>query len=186
MTSDKKSVLYVALDESNHGRFPEVCVAIFSIIPEDAYKHEFFSKGDLHLLCQLPSANRDYRFLFLDEHQLKPSQSNLTLVAPSLILPYLQSLTGGFDVMNIYLDGRLNKPERDHLDHSFERHVSKVHARGFIKRWKRADCDCSRSYIQPYLLGVADAKAHSLYEEYNLASAPNIKKISHDKLVQLL
>jgi len=44
MTGDKKNVLYVALDESNHRRFPEVCVAIFSIIPEDAHKHEFFYK----------------------------------------------------------------------------------------------------------------------------------------------
>ena len=88
--------------------------------------------------------------------------------------------------MNVYLDGRLSKPERNSLEHSFEKHVRKVHARGFIKRWKRAGCNYSKSYIQPYLLGIADAKAHSLYKEYNLSSAYNIKEIAHDKLVQFL
>jgi hypothetical protein len=184
--SDRKSVLYVALDESNHGLFPEVCVAIFSTIPEDAQKQEFFCKGDKRLLCQLPSENRDYTFLFLQRHQVKPSKSNLALAAPSLILPYLQAQEGRFDLVNIYLDGRLDMQERKSLEQEFGKHTTKVHAKGFIKRW-RTSCECAKSYVQHHILGIADAKAHSLYEEYQVASKVfNVQEVQHDKLVQLL
>jgi len=180
-----KKVLYVALDESNHGLFPEICVAIFSTIPEDAYAHEFFCKGDPRLLCKLPSENRDYRFLFLKPEQVKNTETNLTLAAPSLILPYLKDRLTSFDTINIYFDGRLDKPERKYTEQLFEKHARKIHARGFIKKW-RPGCECTKSFIQPYLLGVADAKAHSLYQEYDLASNPDVSIITHNKLVQLL
>lgn len=183
---DKKHVLYVALDESNHGLFPEVCVAIFSTIPEDSHNHEFFCKGDSKLLCQLPSENRDYRFLFLDKAQVKTGGNNLSLAAPSLILPYLRQHTGGFDTINLFFDGRLDIEERNSIEQCLEHFATTIHARGFIKRW-RPGCECSKSYIQPYLLGIADAKAHSLFEEYHLSSPnPELRKLKHDKLVELL
>lgn len=183
---EKKSVLYVALDESNHGLFPEVCVAVFSTIPEDAQYQEFFCKGDRRLLCQLPSENRDFRFLFLQKNQVKSDVNNLVLAAPSLVLSYLQEKMHQFELMNLYFDGRLGREERKSLEQEFGKHTARVRARGFIKRW-RPHCECARSYVQPNILGIADAKAHELYEEYGLnSSLVDVGKISHNKLVHLL
>lgn len=184
MNKQKKRVLYIGLDESNHGRFPEVCVAVFSKIPEDAHLHKFFCKGDPTLLCKLPSENRDYRFLFLREGQTERSQTNLSIVASSLILPYFRS-RGRFDRIEIYIDGRLNYWERTSIKESLSEYSGSFFVKGFIKHWKR-NCRHIRSYIQPYILGIADSKAHSLYDDYNLASGPDITKITHPKLVQLL
>jgi len=36
----------IGYDESNHGRFPEILVAVYSIIPEDILKSEYpITKG---------------------------------------------------------------------------------------------------------------------------------------------
>ena len=85
-----ENILYIGLDESNHGGNPEICVAIFSTLQKDSRPRTLdFKRKDYNLLSGVDK--RDYRFLMLFKNQIKESENKLAIVAPSLIIPYLKS-----------------------------------------------------------------------------------------------
>ena len=58
---------WVGIDESNHGRSPEIYVAVFSIYPQDASPviglKKNRNKGNLDLILK----ERDFRFILIPE-----------------------------------------------------------------------------------------------------------------------
>jgi hypothetical protein len=59
--------LYVGVDESNHGRFPEYFVATFSQMKSDIAEGNFKKERENHLNLFRKISKRDYSFLLLEE-----------------------------------------------------------------------------------------------------------------------
>ena len=65
----KKSI-YVGVDDSNNGKYPEILAAVFSTIEEDLFIKNFLHHRDFSLLSRFQSPNRDYRFTILGKEQI--------------------------------------------------------------------------------------------------------------------
>ncbi|MFA5173863.1 MAG: hypothetical protein WC438_01655 [Candidatus Pacearchaeota archaeon] len=171
--SEKKRVLYVGLDESNHGKFPEICVAVFSRIKRDTESSQFIIRHkDLSLLNNLKASFRDYRFLVLSANQIKAGKNRLSTVSNSLISPYLMQNTL-FDKIQIYIDGAITGEDKDRIYENLETSCMEIEILGFNKHRQRRkvikENGKSRKYYhQPFIIGLADIVAYNLYYNYSL------------------
>ena len=162
----EKRVLIAGLDDSNHGRYPEICLGCFSTISSDKDKHRFNKRRDPTLAKDLLDPNRDYRFLLLSEQDCNPKDNNLVLAAPSLIIPVIESYSTSFECLYIFIDGRLKKIDKERLKETFRRYIRPegvVIVEGNIKRYFNLPPSKIETYYnQPYILGLADYIAHYL------------------------
>ena len=179
-----ENILYIGLDESNHGGNPEICVAIFSTLQKDSRPRTLdFKRKDYNLLSGVDK--RDYRFLMLFKNQIKESENKLAIVAPSLIIPYLKSKglenkgdkeeeNDKFKEIRIFLDGRLNRLDANFIKKGLEDYADNVVCRGLIKH-KRGRRKIT--YQQPLIIAYADVLAHHLFFKNSLGELnkdPNI------------
>jgi len=162
----KRGVLYIGIDESNHGRYPEICVAVFSGLREDCRPYRFPIPRDYTLLSKLDSKKRDYRFLILTKPQIRESRSKTALIAPSLINPYLEE--NNFDEVRILVDGKFYRENIKTLVKGLKT-SSRVLCRGFVNRKKKIKGKKGiKSYVQPFIIGLADITASELYSRVTL------------------
>ena len=112
-SSKRDSNLYVGIDESNHGRFPEYFVAAFSQIRSDISQGSFEKVRVDHNQLFRKLNCRDYSFLLLNESDLgKHPKRNagkfkmIDNIVASLI--YGINLTE-YDEFKILIDGKLTK-----------------------------------------------------------------------------
>ena len=170
-----RNILYIGLDESNHGRYPEICVAVFSTILNDCRPSRLrLGKRDFSLMSKFQSPKRDYRFMIINKNQIPKKRNSLSIVAPNLIIPYLKEKET-FDELRIFIDGNLKLKERRFLKRKLEDYASRILCRGFInykKKIKKENKDRglgkrekSRYYVQPFIIGLADLTANNFYTE---------------------
>jgi hypothetical protein len=164
---DKQERLYVGLDESNHGAYPELCLAYFSIIRKDSFVVETPVRRDPNLKSSLQSPRRDYRFLLLEEGNIQPHKNNLAITTPSLIIPYLKE-KGPFKALSIFVDGRLDTPDQRHIQRELSDFAEDIEVKGVIKRKRKVKGKKLKVYKQPKVLLFADFQAHHLYTQFSL------------------
>lgn len=160
--------LYVGIDESNHGRFPEIFVAVFSQFPTDTSNNFKLSKRRSKISPMKCLEKRAYTFLVALEgdYQRIPSRQLIGVVTSSLVY---SSFTNYLDHLKIFLDGEKTPGER-----TFTRDlVSEV-------------CDFDRNRVLVFsgarfdqtfpLVNLADSVAYHLFKRYsleNLSKNPN-------------
>lgn len=160
--------LYVGVDDSNNGKYPEILVAVFSTIEEDLFLKNFSRHRDFGLLSRFQSPNRDYRFTILGKEQIPP-KDKISLVLPNLILPYLEQKEH-FDKMIISIDGKLDKVDKNKLKQNLSDKVGYINSMGFIKSMQTSKENKKiKFYRQPFIVGLADVKANELFSQHSLS-----------------
>ena len=177
MGDEKKRVLWVGLDDSNHGNYPELALAYFSTISGDFLLDNFYFHRDPNLLNRLQSPRRDYRFLLFSKSDIVPGLDNLAVAGPSLIFPFIEE-KGPFEEVVLGVDGHLNSSSKAHLRQELSDYFETISVNGFIKYKQGHGKD--KFYSQPKILAWADAQVH------HLASTLSLKNLqSHEKIVPL-
>ena len=106
---------YIAMDESNHGRFPEIFVSIYSNMPRDAIISEkpfIPKKRNNHKTLLKKLEKRNYSFLLLtrDESPFIDKDKIPGIIIASLIQgKYLNS------PLHLYVDGELSERKKDYI-----------------------------------------------------------------------
>lgn len=111
------NALYLGIDESNTGRYPEVYVAVASLNPKDVielYEPNLLAKIRIHKSLKRRIDDRDYRFL-LNPKPLCSDMSIANIVA---------SLIKGFDISKFdfiypYIDGELALSKKNYIKKAF-------------------------------------------------------------------
>ena len=107
-------VLYLGIDESNHGRFPEIFVAVASFNYQDTVIFSGTQKirnNTQSLFSSLKS--RDYRYLIVGKEDYR-------IYGGKKLMPKICSrLLGGFnqnyDFLKIFIDGEVNREQKKYL-----------------------------------------------------------------------
>ena|SRR3989338_7353298 len=111
----EKSWKYVGIDESNHGRYPEIYVAAYSNFESDTenmLKPEYpkirVTRKDKNFSAKL--GKRDYNFLILDQHYKRfiCSYKFMGIVVASLLDEEIFELP-----LRLFIDGRLSKEKEE-------------------------------------------------------------------------
>jgi hypothetical protein len=172
-----RRVLYIGLDDSNHGNYPELALAYFSTITGDFLFDNFSFRRDPNLLNRLQSPKRDYRFLLFSQSDIVQGLDNLAVAGPSLIFPFIEQ-KGPFEGVVIGIDGHLNSASKSYLKQELSDYFETISVNGFIKYKQGHGKD--KSYSQPRILAWADAQVH------HLASTLSLKTLqAHEKRVPL-
>lgn len=105
-------VLYVGIDESNHGRYPEIVAAVASPIASDARTLKMshakrIMKKELKRLLEHPY--REFCWTSIEERQIKKTENPLVVAAPCLLAPLIDGKD--FSRLEIFLDGELRQDE---------------------------------------------------------------------------
>ena len=161
----EKRVLYIGLDDSNHGVYPELCLAYFSTLPKDFNLQDFPFRRNMSLLDRMQSPYRDYRFLILSPGDSSSRLNNLAIAAPSLILPYLEE-NEPFEELRIGVDGCLTSLSKDYVHNELSDFVGLISIQGYIK-YKQGNGK-NKVYRQPRILAFADVQVHHLYSTLTL------------------
>lgn len=146
--------LYVGYDESNHSRYPEVSVAVFSTFESDV-RRDSFEKIRSHEKLFQRLTKRDYSFLLLyEEHYLQFKKKTFGKVLSSLLKPKIT--TSNLEILDIFVDGEWPKEiisySKDLISDILEMERARVH----IKTGARLD----KKYP---LVNIADELAHYLF-----------------------
>ncbi|MFA5484647.1 MAG: hypothetical protein WC260_00110 [Candidatus Pacearchaeota archaeon] len=163
----KKKNLYAGIDESNHGRFPEVFALILSNKEKDTQKNHFEKNRKNYSSFLKKVYRRDYSYLLLHE-KLKseiPSGKLLPQIVYSLFYPFDFS-----DVtkLTLYIDGLKEDKEIDSISNMFFDKFNLEESQLEI---------ISQDYLDQnnYLVYLADGLAHYVFRKKTLES------ISQDK-----
>jgi len=180
-----KKRLYVGLDESNHGRDPEIIVAVFSQIEGDAAKSRIrkriikkgqsrsgndYRMGEIQAKRFIAHERRDLRYASVPRELLERDDRDINLspiirVAPCLIGDYLDELSSGVQ-LNILIDGDVRSLEIDRLGTSLSRVVSSKknhkHSIGGISYYPKSK---NGSFVYPKILVAADSFAHYIFRQ---------------------
>lgn len=104
--------LYVGIDESNHGRYPETIAAIFSSFYRDIQPHISLIKPTLqkkrtHQSLFGKFSKREFTFIQLNQDDLKkaPKKDLKGLILSSLIFPLIPFYE---EHISIYIDGEIS------------------------------------------------------------------------------
>jgi hypothetical protein len=164
--------LYVGIDESNHGMYPEVFVAAMSGNKGYTSKGVFSKRRTSDFPPLSSSAEVYYSFLLASrtDYRRFPKHEFLARVIKSLIRGEVPRGLGGLE---IYVDGSLFSYEIIPIISIISRacKISKGRIRVFS----------GRSYDQTYsLVNLADAIAHNLFRHNNLES---LSKNNHQRFL---
>lgn len=155
------SNLYVGIDESNHGRFPEFFVCALSNFKKDTLESnsKFPKKRADHKRLFTNFINRDYSFLmaFQDDYARIPPKEFIGIVISSLLD---NKINNELEKIILLIDGVLDLPRKLYIKdilsdiYSLERTRIKVFSgKDFDKKYK--------------LVNLADEMAHYLFRNYN-------------------
>ena len=162
----------VAFDESNHGRDPEIVVAVWSQIPSDY--SEIQVRGRLkHLECDvlkktLRNEKRGFRFIVLRGDAVK-GNGHLLRSTPYLIPGVLNQIHREghtIDKLELQIDGDLREIDSFRIKEAVEdlNEMSQTSLES-IKGYKK---NKNQVYTYSHLLRTADSLAHSLFRNYDL------------------
>jgi hypothetical protein len=175
----EKRVLYTGLDESNHGKEPEICVAIFSTKQEDlAYRQFQLRNREFRKLQSLSSPYRDFRFLILNEKHILEKRNRLSIVSSSLIIPYLNEQEH-FDEIDMYIDGSIFSQDKRTVIRGLKGYTEEINIQGIKNNKKKLKKGkINETYTQPFIIGLADLMANNLFRRHTLEElAEHPKKV---------
>ena len=167
---DAEGWKYVAIDESNHGKFPEILVAALSNTDShvaERSRHAFPKLRKYHQGLDKKLANKgiDYSFLLYTLADYEADRDKMFgIIVGSLLV--------GFDFrspINVYIDGELRNPRKEYVERAL------MAVTGFricnIAIHSGADLD-----KRVELVNAADEIAHSLYKKTLEKGAVHPKK----------
>lgn len=168
-TNSHSSVLYVGVDESNHGRFPEYFAAIFSKFKQDTLRGEFVKKESINRLFERLK-KRDSTFLLLEESHYEGKNPKRNAGKFTLIDKVVGSLMKGTDMteyerIKILIDGEFTVSKQNYIRDSVSDTCNLDSSRLTIH--------CGPQFDEKYLLvNMADELAHYLFRNPNLEKLP--------------
>ena len=165
---------YLGIDESNHGRYPEIFVGVHSTIAKDKRKGEFPKiRRKIRSIEKEISDNgqkRDYRFVSIpEEFSDYLTRDQLALVAMSeLIIFYdIPSNVNGVTLDTVLIDGNRSCSEVDKLKEIIYPHTPKI--------------NCIPKGDKLYrIVNLADLAAHALFREYTSTNPQRTLEDSFD------
>jgi hypothetical protein len=111
----KETTLNIGLDESNHGRYPEIYVAVFSYQDQDLIKSSDkipkWRRNHKDIFSRI--GNRDYSFLLfndIDHEKINPHYKKLGFILFSLLNEKYLGIP-----LRIYIDGELYPKSEDFI-----------------------------------------------------------------------
>jgi hypothetical protein len=110
---------YLGIDESNHGRFPEIFVGLYSENPSDIYSNCKLAKVRHNHSLDNILKTRDFRFLTIDSRKISSysKKENLFLPDSSIKAIALSHLIRYYNrVEEIYVDGKLPSNTIEYLE----------------------------------------------------------------------
>ena len=159
--------LYIGLDESNHGRTPEIIVAVASLIQSDA--SEVLTKckkrmREKELRQFLTHPQRDYRFTKMSEESKVVGYGQFVSCGPLLINELLEK-TENIDRLEIMIDGDVKKRDMSEIGKrvSATRKSREIGEFGIMPYPKYTYLAQASGYKYPLLLIAADSLAHYIF-----------------------
>jgi len=157
---------YMGIDESNHGRFPEIFVAAFSRFPTDVLNKYPLSKIRNHKKLFGHFSKRDYTFLSIEENDFeRVSKRDIHGIIISSLL--LNELPPSFETLEIYIDGIISPEKKIRTKEIIYEHMNIEKSRLTILSGPQLD----RTYK---LVNLADEMAHYIFRK----SSPNQQALS--------
>ncbi len=158
--------LYIGIDESNHGRYPEVFVAVFSNLNQDIIKPGHLSKKRPGIPFNFLNG-RDYSFLLVNKHDLgRLPKKELTGVVLSSL--FSGKSFGDFSHLDIFIDGS--------IDISRKIYSQEVISEVYEIPKKNISIESGSKFDQTYpIVNFADSIAHYIFR--NLS----VKEITSNK-----
>ncbi|MFW6231409.1 MAG: hypothetical protein ACOC32_05310, partial [Nanoarchaeota archaeon] len=144
---------FLGIDESNHGRFPEIFAGIYSDSERDLKKGEYSKlrhrKGTIAGKIRENNAPREYRHVVIPQEYTKLfSKNQLGLIAMSELIKH-----GGSDLEQVIIDGEKNLDDISKLKELVHPSAPKVL---FVPKG-------DKTYR---LVNLADFTAYRLFKEY--------------------
>ena len=152
---------YLGIDESNHGRYPEIFVGVYSTITKDKRKSEFSKiRRKIRSIKKEISDNglkRDYRFVSIpEEYSEYLTRDQLALVAMSELIVFhdIPSNVCGSTLDTVLIDGNRACSEVDKIKEIIYPHKPKI--------------NCVPKGDKLYrVVNLADLTANALFREYS-------------------
>lgn len=167
--SDRDSVLYVSLDDSNNLESTNsgIVAAAFSLEREDSIFKYFsgrLSEEELYSWMGRVPQSRWYRFSRLDHPRLRKTQPFLTFFAKPLVNSLLSYLDPSPPNLWLCIDGILPRRHKEYLREIFLQRFKKVVVTNVVKRRSHmaARKKDSRVYAPPLLM-IANILSNQLY-----------------------
>ena len=163
---------FFGIDESNHGRIPEILVATFSTNRELVVKSRFpkIKKGERGII-NLLSEGIDFRFTLLDSEK-----STKALFKPEVRAHLIYELISSFDIEDrtreIYVDGYYKNLQERLNDIFIQRNLEKPNR---IISEPKAD-------ITYKIVNAADTIARALFQAYSRSHEIGIEKYLDKKI----
>ena len=163
---EKRSTLYVpqgisgvnvGIDESNHGRYPEVFTGVASCFERDINEGVFPKKRGNHKTLFGHLNKRDYSFLFLEENDLKRigPENLLGTICASLIMGFDFEQ---FEKIRFWLDGEITFGKKAEV-----RKVISYYSKRPVKQIK---IEGGPRFDQTYgIVNLADELAHYIFRK---------------------
>ena len=158
--------LYVGLDETNHGRYPEIIVAVSSFVEADANAPKLYGRHRMNegeLMRYLANEGRDFRYLKAERGDIPKGKHQLVEAAPYLVEQLLRALHKRGERINsieLLLDGDMRAKELNELHNKlFELRVKRRVKTICIDHYPKSS---KREYPYPKILIAADSVAHFL------------------------
>ena len=155
---------YLGIDESNHGRYPEIFVGVYSTITKDKKKNEFSKiRRNIRSIDKEISQNgleRDYMFISIpEEYSEYLNRDQLALVAISELIVYhdIPSNVGGTTLDMVLVDGNRSCSEVDKIKEIIHPHSPKINCIPKGDKFYR-------------IVNFADLAAHALFKNYTSSS----------------
>lgn len=158
--------LYIGLDETNHGRYPEIIVAVSSFIEADANAPRLYGRHRMNegeLMRYLANEGRDFRYLKAEKGDIPREKHQLVEAAPLLIEQLVKALQkrgeriSGIDVI---LDGEVRTKDLNELHNNlFGLRVKRKIRTVCIEPYPKSE---RYPYRYPRILVAADSVAHFL------------------------
>jgi hypothetical protein len=162
--------LYVGLDESNHGRYPEFIVGVSSFLKSDAVLRTINGRErmrDEEIVRFLENEQRRYRGVRAEKGQIPRNKHQLVEAGIYLVEKLLRENEkeyGRVDRLDIFLDGDIRLHEIDRL-HEMLLGLKVRAAMGIcIECYPKKE---RGEYEYPRLLVAADSLVHALFREHS-------------------
>jgi len=177
---DDNSTLYIGLDESNHGRYPEIIVAVSSLIKTDTNiskmdRRERMSEEEL--IRFLNNEQRNYAYLKAKKGQLTKNKHQLVEAAPclidKLITDHRREYTN-IDSIAMLFDGELISRDTYKLLYCIKR--IKCVGRGVAVSYEYYPKSTKNNYDYPKILVAADSLAHLLFRKHSFTDKIGAEK----------
>ena len=175
---EENRTLYIGLDESNHGRWPEIIVAVSSLNKTDVNVSKIDRKERISedgITRFFNNRRRSWAGTKAEKGQLTNGKNPLVEAAPYLIDELLSTKKeyANVDSIDMLFDGELKFRDSDEL-------VYRIRRMKGVKRIISMSYECypkstKEAYNYPRILVTADSLAHLLFREHSLA-----KKIGAD------